>query len=428
MEKGSRSVGSAVAPASPIASDSPLAPDSVLALPGGAVLVLEQAQGLPAAGIRISAPLDPPWPDAARVLIAQALNRAHPQAEAIGASIEGGMQDGRLYYQVVGDLRDIDELTWIARRMVRSPEPDPAGATVRARKWAERLAETPQGRLAQAVRRRSGLGASATDHPASGADAARRLWLRSHARDRLRVFVLGDVPVPWVLADLSRVGAPRDSSGADPSAPDPPSVLAQAPSASEQSSFAVQTSPPAAQVGSVYAWKAAAFKLGPPGDPVALAAFDALRAGLATLSTPGAELRLHRNPGGAPGWAAVTARARRDRAASVALDAAMALLTEEGIDAWWVQGATRARMDLLETAATPGGWLALADRYFAGPSPSVGPSPPDRAARGSQHVERPMAAAWPAGALGQLRSLRRSDFAPVLERVRATLFHPRVGP
>lgn len=377
-------------------SDSPLVPDSVLALPGGAVLVLERARGLSAAGIRVSAPLDRPAPGAVRVLLDQALSRALPQAEAVGAAVEAGVADGRIYYQVVGDLRDIDELAWIARRMTRPPAPDAGGATDWEQARAERLAETPQGRLARAVRRQAGLDSGDLGLPDATAGAARRLWLRSHARDRLRVFVLGDVPLPWVLADLSRIGAPsradvRPGAGA-------PLVASGSTSAD-------------ARDAPVYAWEAAAFQLGSAGDPAALAVLGALRTGLRAVAVPGAELRLHHEPGGASGWAAVTARAPRRRAAVAALDAALALLTEEGMDAWGLQGAAEARMELLRTASTPGGWLALADRYFVGPGGAAATAP-----------------AWPSGALARLQSLHRSDLAPALERFRATVFRPRIGP
>lgn len=395
-------------------SDSPLIPDSVLALPGGAVLVLERARGLPAAGIRVSAPLDRPAPGAVRVLLDQALARALPQAEAVGATLEAGVSDGRIYYQVVGDLRDIDELAWIARRMTRPPAPDADDASAWEHARAERSAETPQGRLARAVRRQAGLDPGGDLGLAdAAAGAARRLWLRSHARDRLRVFVLGDVPLPWVLADLSRIGAPSRGPGTDDAgrADEPPG--ASAPLVASGSRGADARDAP------VYAWEAAAFQLGSAGDPAALAVLGALRTGLRAVAVPGAELRLHREPGGASGWAAVTARARRGRAAAAALDAALALLTEEGMDAWWLQGAAEARMELLRTASTPGGWLALADRYFVGP-PQAG-----RGARAGGAAAT--APAWPSGALARLQSLHRSDLAPALERFRATVFRPRVG-
>lgn len=403
-------------PSDALAPDSPLVPDSVLALPGGAVLVLERARGLPVAGIRISAPLDRPGSGAARVLLDQALARARPQAEAVGAAVEAGVQDGRLYYQAVGDLRDIDELAWIARRMTRPPDPDPAGAAAWEQVAQERSAETPQGRLALAVQRRAGWDAGKAGGRSAGtAGEARRLWLRSHARDRLRIFVLGDVPVPWVLADLSRIGAPAagpDEVATLPVAGDSTSGGAAPPGGSDSRSR---------QGAPVYAWEAAAFHLGPARNPAVMAAVGALRAGLRSVAAPGADLRLHGEPGGVSGWTAVTARARSGRAAGAALAAALALLTEEGMDAWWLQGATEARAELLKAASVPGGWLALADRYFVAPSPTVD-------VRGAQAADAPPTApAWPLGALAGLESLQRSDLTPVLEQFRATLFRPRIG-
>lgn len=366
------------------------------------------------AGIRVSAPLDRPASGAVRVLLDQALSRALPQAEAIGATLEAGVADERIYYQVVGDLRDIDELAWIARRMTRPPDPDAGGAPTWEHARAERLAETPQGRLARAVRRQAGFDSGDLGLPGAAGGAPRRVWLRSHARDRLRIFVLGDVPVPWVLADLSRIGAPSKGPGAD--GPGGASVRNNSLSNDARAGEAVAR---ARRGAPVYAWEAAAFHLGSAEDPAALAALGALRAGLRAVAVPGAELRLHREPGGASGWAAVTARARRSRAAADALDAALALLTEEGMDAWWLQGAAEARMELLKAASTPGGWLALTDRYFPGHL---------RAGRGARaDGSMPEGPAWPSGALARLRSLGRSDLAPALERFRASVFRPRIG-
>lgn len=409
---GATGVAASVPPGGAQESDSPLTPDLVLALPGGAVFVLERARGLPVAGIRVSAPLDRPGSDAARVLLDQALARARPLAEPIGAALEAGVRDGRFYYQVVGDLRDVDELAWIARRMTRRPDPDVAGATMWERAREDRLTETPQGRLARAVRHRAGLDAGQPGRPVATAGAVRRLWSRSHARDRLRVFVLGDVPLHWVLADLSRIGAPALGVG-----------VGDAPGRGDRAAEAFEAFPRLRQSAPVYAWEAAAFRLGSAGDPAALAALGALRAGLGAVAVPGAELRLHREPGGASGWTAFTARARRSRTAGAALDAALALLTEEGLDDWWRQGATEARAELLKAASTPGGWLALADRYF------VAPAGAGRAALGGPAGEPTTTGpAWPSGALARLESLQRSDLAPVLERFRATLFRPRIGP
>lgn len=437
MEGGTSSGG--LAPDSPFDPGSPLVPDSVLALPGGAVLVLERARGLPVAGIRISAPLDRPGSGAARVLLDQALARARPQAEAVGATVEAGVQDGRLYYQAVGDLRDIDELAWIARRMALPPDPDPAGAAAWERAGEERSAETPQGRLALAVQRRAGWDAGRPGARAvAAAGAARRLWLRSHARDQLRIFVLGDVPVPWVLADLSRIGTPAAGPGADGSgdASDPPTVgdLAGTNDSAAGEARPGGSAPRSRQGAAVYAWEAAAFQPGPAGDPAVMAVLGALRAGLRSVAVPGADLRLHDEPGGVSGWTAVTARARRGRDATAALDAALALLTEEGMDAWWLQGAAEARADLLKAASTPGGWLALADRYFVEPSPSVGArgaqerDAPTTDAGGARAGDAPPTPAWPLGALDRLESLHRSDLTPVVQQFRATLFRPSIGP
>ncbi len=408
-------------PSGALAPDSPLVPDSVLALPGGAVLVLERARGLPVAGIRISAPLDRPGSGGARVLLDQALARARPQAEAIGATVEAGVQDGRLFYQAVGDLRDIDELAWIARRMTRPPDPDPAGAAAWEQAGRERAAETPQGRLALAVQRRAGWDAGKPGgRRAATAGEVRRLWLRSHARDRLRIFVLGDVPAPWVLADLSRIGAAAAGPGADGSGD--AGALPTADDSTGNDALPGGSVSRSRRGAPVYAWEAAAFHLGPARDPVVMAALGALRVGLRSVAVPGVDLRLHGEPGGVSGWVAVSARARSSPTAGGALDAALALLTEEGMDAWWLQGAAEARAEFLKAASVPGGWLALADRYFVAPSPTVG-------ARGAQAGNAPPTTpAWPLGALAGLESLHRSDLTPVLEQFRATLFRPRIGP
>lgn len=381
-------------PAGSSAAD-PLVPDSVLALPGGPTLAVERASGLAVAGIRISAPLDPVWSSAVRVLIELALERTRAQAEAIGASLWGGIEGGRMAYQVVGDARDMDELAWIARRLAALP-PNESVTAALAREEArlDRMAETPQGRLALELRRRSGSGRDRR-RPVVTAGDIREVWRHFHARDRLRVFVLGDVPMPWILADLSRVGAPpRDGSR-----------TGRAGQAFELSGPAYRPAP--ASGTPLSAWSAAAFRLGPAGDAAVMAATEALRVGLREVAAAhGALLRLHEEPGDAAGWMGITARASRRAESDAALRAALALMTEGSLDQRWRQGATEVRRKLADAVATPESWLSLADRTFASdPGDSSG---------------------WVRGALNQLASLRREDFAPVLLEFQASLFFPQI--
>ncbi|MYI05801.1 MAG: hypothetical protein F4059_00375 [Gemmatimonadetes bacterium] len=362
----------------------PLVPDTILTIPSGPTLILERAAGIPAMGIRVSMPLDPVWPAAARMLVEQALDRAGNRAAAIGAEVWGGIRDGRIVFHAIGDARDSDELAWVIRLLTAEPGTvGTAAAISRERARLEQLAETPRGRLLLEMESRvTGTGPGSA-LPAARAADVHAMWQRSHARDRIRIFVLGDLSLPWVLADLSRIGAPPRSAPGAPYLPEP-----------------VRLSFPESPL---YSWSAAAFTLGPAHDPAVLAAAAALRAGLRGIDVANAAVTVLEGPPDGSGWIGVTARATRSREADAALNSALELLTEEGFDAWWAQGAAIARSDFLAAAATPGGWMALSDRYFS--------------ADGTTSART---------ALNQLSALRRQDFAPVVERFRSTLFHPRI--
>lgn len=403
----------------PLVPSDPLVPDSVVALPGGPTLVLERAPGLPVVGVRISAPVEPGSFSAARALIDGALNRTRSQASAIGAALRGGIEDGRIAYQVVGDRRDMDELAWIVRRLASSPSDEPDGGVLRREEARlDRLAETPQGRLTlELTRPRSPWDApgdaprdAQRTLPVVGAEEVRELWRRSHARDRLRVFVLGDVPVPRILADLSRVGAPPlDMLGVDAAGSGVPGsgvpesgVSGSGVLGSAEPSFR-SASPPSTPL---YAWSAAAFTLGPVRDPVALAATEALRAALGGLDAPGAAVWVHQVGEGAGGWIGLAARASRRADADAAVAAALELATVTGLSPWWQRGVDEARRKIATAAAVPEEWLALADRYF---------SPDSRDA-----------SAWPRGALNRLDALTEDDLVVALDRLRRSLFRPRI--
>ena len=369
--------------------------------------MLERATDLPVVGVRISAPLEPGWHGVARTLVDQALERTRAQADALGASLRGGLEAGRIAYQVVGDLRDVDELAWIARRLASLPADEPGGAAL-AREEARmnRLAETPQGRL---VLELTGDGRSEDGRrrlPVVAPEDVRELWRRSHARDRLRVFVLGDVPVPWLLADLSRVGAPPlDAAPEGPESADRASWR-EASSGGPPGPDARKYRPASSPGTPLYAWSAATFSFGRAADPVAAAATEAFRAGLAQLALPGAVLRLHANREGGDGTLGIAARAGRAEVADAALDAALAVATEGGLAPWWRQGVDEARRELATAVGTPEGWLALADRYFSSDARDAG--------------------AWPRGALDRLDSLTKADMAAALDRLRKTLSRPRI--
>ena len=362
----------------------PLVPDSVLAIPAGPTLILERAEGVPVVGIRVSAPLDPPWPGAARILVEQALNRARIRAESIGAELWGGVQDGRIAFHAIADARYADELAWVVRLLTAEPDAAGSGAPIaRERARLDQLGETARGRMIIEMEGRilGGGGGGALPVPSVG--DVREMWARSHARDRLRILVLGDLPLHWVFAELSRIGAPPGRSVGNPFVP--PSRALPFPE-----------SP-------LYSWAAAAFTLGPPRDPAVLATVAALRSGLRAAEVPNAAVNLVEGLDDRSGWLGLAARAPRRRDADAALESALSLLTEAGLDAWWMRGAAEAREDFIATASTPAGWLTLADRYFS---------------RDGTNSART--------ALNRLVELRRQDLDPVLEQFRTTLFRPRI--
>ncbi len=356
----------------------------MLRIPSGPTLILERAEGIPVVGIRVSAPLDPPWPGAARILVEQALERARDRAEVIGAELWGGIEDGRIAFHAIADERYADELAWVVRLLTAEPGALGAGGAItRENRRLDQLAETPRGQLILEMEGRVPGDVAGGALPVPSVDDVRDMWRRSHARDRLRIFVLGDVPVHWVFADLSRIGAP----------PGPPAGVPLVPS---PRTLGVPESP-------LYAWAAAAFTLGPAHDPAVLTAAAALREGLLRTGMPNAAVNLVEGPDDRSGWLGITARSTRRRDADAALASTLALLTEEGLDAWWVRGMAVARSDFIAAASTPAGWLALADRYHS--------------SDGSSSART---------ALNRLNALQRDDLAPVLERFQATLFRPRI--
>ena len=362
----------------------PLVPDSVLKIPSGPTLILERVEDIPVVGIRVSAPLDPPWPSAARVLVERALGRARVRAEAIGAELWGGVQDGRIAFHAVADARYADELAWVVRLLTAEPEAIGAeGAIARERARLDQLGETPRGRLVLEMEGKVLGGGTSGALPVPSVNDVRDMWLRSHARDRLRVLVLGDLPLHWVFAELSRIGAPPGPALAAPFVP-PPQTLP------------FPESP-------LYSWTAAAFTLGPAHDPAVLTAAAALRVGLERSDISNAAVNLVEGPDDRSGWLGITARATRGRDADAAMASALALMTEEGLDAWWIQGVATARSDFVAAVSTPTGWLELSDRYHS----------PD----GSTNART---------ALDRLNTLRRQDLAPVLEQFQATLFRPGI--
>ena len=366
------------------AGGDPLVPDSVLAIPSGPTLILEGTGGVAVVGIRISAPLDPLWPGAARVLVEQALDRARGRADAIGAELWGGVQDGRIAFHAIADARYADELAWVVRLLAAEPEAFGAGGAIeREDRRRDQLAETPRGRLMLEMEARAFGDSGAGSLLVPSVDDVRRMWRGSHARDRLRILVLGDLPVHWVFAELSRIGAP-------------PGPFAGVPFAAPARTLGLPEAP-------LYAWAGAAFTLGPAHDPAVLVGAAALRLGIRESARASAAVNVFQGPDDASGWLGITARATRRDDADAALASTLALLTPEGLDAWWVRGAAAARSDFIAAASTPAGWLALSDRYHSSDGSSSARATLDR-----------------------LNALRREDLAPVLERFQATLFQPRI--
>lgn len=367
----------------PESAGDPLVPDSVLNVPSGPTLILERPQGLPVVGIRVSAPLDPLWPGAARILVDRALDRARGRAETIGAELWGGVQNGRIAFHAIADEHYAEELAWVVRLLTAEPEATGTrGAIAGEHARLDQFAETPRGRLVLEMEG-TVLGGDGGGLPVPTAADVREMWRRSHARDRLRILVLGDLPPHWVLAELSRIAAPPGPPASARSLP-PPRTLP------------FPESP-------LYSWTAAAFSLGPTHDPAVLSAAAALRLGLRQTDFANAVVNLVEASEDRSGWLGLTARATRRRDADAAMASALALMTADGLDAWWRQGAAAARSDFIAAAATPAGWLALADRYHSSDDDTS-----------------------PRTALERFDALRRQDLAPVLDRFQATLFRPGI--
>ena len=334
----------AAEPSAGIPASDPLVADSVLVIPNGPVLITERAGGLPVLGIHISAPLSPFLPGTARVLLDQALSRARQPADAIGASLWGGIENSRLSLRVVGNLADADEIAWIARRLLHAPTPD--GTREALNRYAarvDRFVETPQGRLALAL---EGTGEASDGRQyaqVTNYDDVHELWRRSHARSLLRIVVLGDVSLPQLLSELSLVGAPSEGWRNAGGGPGP--------------------GPPPATETPLYSWSAAVFSLGPTRDPAAVVGVAALAAGIRETDFP-ARVRLIHSVERDSVWVGISAQARRQRDADNALAGALALMADRGLAPWWQDGIAKTRRQIVADMATPGGWLGLTDRYY----------------------------------------------------------------
>ncbi len=310
------------------------------------------------------------------MLLSHQLRRARPFAERAGAVIGGDLQDGRIAFWVSGPLSKAAEAASLARRLLGPPELDDLGADFRAvRSRREQLAQLPAGRMRlllemlgepslSAETLNPGGGARDEGPPGEEASVPGReaavgpkesiqspprlvleLWERALARDRLRVLVLGDLPLVWTIPELHRIGAPLAAGPLGPMSVERGKVAEAGP-------------------GSMSAWLGRALDLGPAGEPQTGPLERAIARALEERGAGEAQLRILSSRSGERAWLGVLARARTEAAASREMEQAIEqAFAPLGRESRWRAAVLEEKASLWARLSTPLGWLALQDRY-----------------------------------------------------------------
>ena len=166
--------------------------------------------------LRLSVPLGESEEEAGagQILRSLADDRMRSMARRIGARSRVSRTPEALVYDVSGPASELDFLVRVLNEGLRPPEPDRFNQ-VRRDQLAEvlRRQETPQGVLALRIREAAGgsrvplLGSTpALERMHAGVIQA--VWERSHARERTRVVLVGDVVAEVALAALADLALP----------------------------------------------------------------------------------------------------------------------------------------------------------------------------------------------------------------------------
>jgi hypothetical protein len=199
--------------------------DLVVELPGGSETHVFVHPGSGVVAIRLSIAFGESADEAGAGQLVRALaeDRMRSMARRIGAQASAERTAAGIVYKVAGPASEIDFLVWILNEGLRPPEAD-RFHEVRRTQLAEvlRRQETPQGVLALRVQGAAGgsglplLGSSvALERMHAGVVAA--VWARSHARDRARIVVVGDITPEAALSGLADLELP--ASSAEPHTP-----------------------------------------------------------------------------------------------------------------------------------------------------------------------------------------------------------------
>jgi predicted Zn-dependent peptidase len=169
--------------------------------------------------LRLSIPLGESEEEAGagQILRSLADSRMRGMARRIGARALVSRTPEALVYEVSGPASELDFLVRILNEGLRPPEPDRFNQ-VRRDQLAEvlRRQETPQGVLALRIREAAGgsrvpLLGSTLALERMHAGTIQGIWERSHAQDRARLVLVGDVVAEVALASLVDLRLPASS-------------------------------------------------------------------------------------------------------------------------------------------------------------------------------------------------------------------------
>jgi hypothetical protein len=205
--------------AAPAGSPEAFRPTLALTPPGGPETLVFTREGSGVAALRLTVPLGESADEAGAGQIIRVLaeDRMRAMARRIGAYVGVHRTPAGLVYEVSGPSSEIDFLVWILNEGLTPPE---AGRfnEVRRDQLAEvmRRQETPQGVLALRLRAAAGGGetpllGTAVALERMHAGVVTTVWARFHARDRVRLVVVGDLAPEVALAATADLALPDAS-------------------------------------------------------------------------------------------------------------------------------------------------------------------------------------------------------------------------
>ena len=207
-----------------VAATEPLRPDTVLDPPGGPRLIRLPAPSSGLTALRLSIPVEEAAVEAgaAAILHMLGLEQARAAARPLGVRVEGSRTPWDIAYTVVGPSEEFDYLAYVLRQAVAEPRPgrvELERARARAIAEADRVMETPAGRLAAELRAAVVAAAPPLEGTTMGLESVtettlRDLWRRTYRPEAMSVVLVGGEPVEFLLASLREIGSGTGTGGA----------------------------------------------------------------------------------------------------------------------------------------------------------------------------------------------------------------------